>query len=160
MDLNLQSRADYETWDVSKNAVTGKNGIVVAQEIEAANTGKQVLLEGGNAVDAAVATALALCVTEPWMSGLGGGGFINKNIRKEVLTNNLSFWLNWRSSTIIKRILKSKKRPIAFKSNENDLRKLINERAKIYSKANFRINCENLTKSMIVKQIVELNEKN
>ena len=91
---------------------------------------------------------------------LGGGGFINKNIRKEVLTNNLSFWLNWRSSTIIKRILKSKKRPIAFKSNENDLRKLINERAKIYSKANFRINCENLTKSMIVKQIVELNEKN
>ena len=91
---------------------------------------------------------------------LGGGGFINKNIRKEVLTNNLSFWLNWRSSTIIKRILKSKKRPIAFKSNENDLRKLINERTKIYSKANFRINCENLTKSMIVKQIIELNEKN
>ncbi len=91
---------------------------------------------------------------------LGGGGFINKNIRKEVLINNLSFWLNWRNSTIIKRILKSKKRPIAFKSNENDLRKLINERTKIYSKANFRINCENLTKSMIVKQIVELNEKN
>mgnify|MGYP001341486352 FL=1 len=91
---------------------------------------------------------------------LGGGGFINKNIRKEVLTNNLSFWLNWKNSTIIKRILKSKKRPIAFKSNENDLRKLINERTKIYSKANFRINCENLTKSMIVKQIVELNEKN
>tara|TARA_B100000579_G_scaffold205708_1_gene168123 strand:- start:1946 stop:2458 length:513 start_codon:yes stop_codon:yes gene_type:complete len=91
---------------------------------------------------------------------LGGGGFINKNIRKEVLINNLSFWLNWRNSTIIKRILKSKKRPIAFKSNENDLRKLINERTKIYSKANFRINCENLTKSMIVKQIIELNEKN
>ena len=91
---------------------------------------------------------------------LGGGGFINKNIRKEVLTNNLSFWLNWKNSTIIKRILKSKKRPIAFKSSENDLRKLINERTKIYSKANFRINCENLTKSMIVKQIIELNEKN
>ena len=91
---------------------------------------------------------------------LGGGGFMNKNIRKEVLTNNLSFWLNWRNSTIIKRILKSKKRPLAFKSNENDLRKLINERTKIYSKANFRINCETLTKSMIVKQIVELNEKN
>ena len=91
---------------------------------------------------------------------LGGGGFMNKNIRKEVLTNNLSFWLNWRTSTIITRILKSKKRPLAFKSNENDLRKLINERTKIYSKANFRINCETLTKSMIVKQIVELNEKN
>ena len=91
---------------------------------------------------------------------LGGGGFINKNIRKEVLTNNLSFWLNWKNSTIIKRILKSKKRPIAFKSSENDLRKLINDRAKIYSKANFRINCETLTKNMIVKQIIELYEKN
>ncbi len=91
---------------------------------------------------------------------LGGGGFINKNIRKEVLTNNLSFWLNWKNSTIIKRILKSKKRPIAFKSSENDLRKLINDRAKIYSKANFRINCETLTKNMIVKQIINLNEKN
>ena len=91
MDLNLQSRADYETWDVSKNAVTGKNGIVVAQEIEAANTGKQVLLEGGNAVDAAVATALALCVTEPWMSGLGGGGFMIVYLAKQNVVRVVDF---------------------------------------------------------------------
>ena len=91
MDLNLQSRADYETWDVSKNAVTGKNGIVVAQEIEAANIGKQVLLEGGNAVDAAVATALALCVTEPWMSGLGGGGFMIVYLAKQNVVKVVDF---------------------------------------------------------------------
>ena len=91
---------------------------------------------------------------------LGGGGFINKNIRKEVLKNNISFWLSWRSSTIIQRILKSKKRPLAINSSENDLKRLIGDRSKIYSEANFKINCENLTKNMISKQILEIYEKN
>ena len=91
---------------------------------------------------------------------LGGGGFINKNIRKEVLNNNISFWLNWKSSTIVQRILKSKKRPLTKNATENDLKKLINDRLKIYSEANFKINCENLKKSMITKQIIEIYEKN
>ena len=91
---------------------------------------------------------------------LGGGGFINKNIRKEVLSNSVSFWLNWKSSTIIQRIQKSKKRPLAINSSENDLKKMISDRSKIYSDANFKINCENLTKNMIVRQIVDLYEKN
>ena len=91
---------------------------------------------------------------------LGGGGFINKNIRKEVLNNNISFWLKWKSSTIIQRILKSKKRPLTKNATENDLKKLINDRLKIYSEANFKINCENLKKSMITKQIIEIYEKN
>ena len=91
---------------------------------------------------------------------LGGGGFLNKNIRKEILKNHISFWLSWNNSTIIKRILKSKKRPIAFISSENNLKKLINERSDIYSEAKFKINCETLTKKMIVKNILELYEKN
>ena len=91
---------------------------------------------------------------------LGGGGFINKNIRKEVLNNNISIWLNWKSSTIVQRILKSKKRPLTKNATENDLKKLINDRLKIYSEANFKINCENLKKSMITKQIIEIYEKN
>ena len=91
---------------------------------------------------------------------LGGGGFINKNIRKEILKNHISFWLNWKNSTIIKRILKSKKRPIAFNSSKNNLKKLIRQRSDIYSLANYKINCETLTKNMIVKNIIELYEKN
>ena len=91
---------------------------------------------------------------------LGGGAFLNKNIRKEILKNHISFWLSWNNSTIIKRILKSKKRPIAFISSENNLNKLINERSNIYSEAKFKINCETLTKNMIVKNIIELYEKN
>ena len=91
---------------------------------------------------------------------LGGGGFLNKNIRKEIINNHFSVWLDWKHSTIIKRILKSKKRPIAFNSTESDLKKLITERSNVYSKANFKINCETLTKNMVVRQIVDLYEKN
>ena len=91
---------------------------------------------------------------------LGGGGFLNKNIRKETLINNVSFWLNWKSTTIIKRIYKSKKRPLTFDMSENDLKKIIIERSKTYSEANFKINCESLTKNMIVNQIKSLYEKN
>ena len=91
---------------------------------------------------------------------LGGGSFINKNIRREILKNHISFWLNWKNTTIIKRVYRSKKRPLAFNLNENELKKLIIERSKIYSEANFKINCENLTKNMIVNQIKNLYEKN
>ena len=91
---------------------------------------------------------------------LGGGGFLNKSIRKEMLINNLSFWLNWKSTTIVKRIYKSRKRPLAFYSSENELKKIIIERSKIYSEANFKINCESLDKNMIVNQIKSLYEKN
>ena len=91
---------------------------------------------------------------------LGGGSFLNKNIRKEILNNHFSVWLSWKNSTIVKRILKSKKRPIAFNSTEIDLKKLITERSNIYSKANFKINCETLTKNMVLRQIIDLYEKN
>ena len=41
-----------------------------------------------------------------------------------------------------------------------DLKRLINERSNIYAEANFKVNCETLTKKMIVKNILELYEKN
>ena len=91
---------------------------------------------------------------------LGGGAFLNKNIRNEVFKNSLSFWLNWKSSTLIKRIYKSNKRPLTFYSSKNDLIKLIGKRSKIYSEANFKINCESLSKNMIVNKIIDLYEKN
>ena len=105
-------------------------------------------------------TTLKMLKNSKKIIALGGGGFLNKNIKKEILNNHFSVWLNWKHSTIIKRILKSKKRPIAFNSNESYLKKLITERSSIYSKANFKINCETLTKNMIVKNVIKIYEKN
>src|SRR3954452_9369225 len=57
-------------------AVTARNGMVVAQETRAALIGAEVLKRGGNAVDAAVAVGFAMAVTYPRAGNLGGGGFM------------------------------------------------------------------------------------
>ena len=91
---------------------------------------------------------------------LGGGAFINAKIRKEILTNHFSFWLNWDESVLIKRIKDSKKRPLAFKSTDQEIKTIIKNRSKIYSNAQFKINCNNLTKTEVVKKIIKIYELN
>ena len=89
---------------------------------------------------------------------LGGGAFLNNRIKKEVLNNHISFWLNWDIKTLIKRIKDSRKRPIAHKSTVAEIEELIKKRSIIYSKAMYKIDCENLTKSEIVKKVIEIYE--
>ncbi len=82
---------------------------------------------------------------------LGGGAFLNNKIRKEVLSNHISFWLNWDIKTLVDRIKNNKKRPIAYEASRNQLEELIKKRSIIYSKAMYKINCENLSKKKLLK---------
>tara|TARA_B100000768_G_C11089663_1_gene294405 strand:+ start:72 stop:584 length:513 start_codon:yes stop_codon:yes gene_type:complete len=91
---------------------------------------------------------------------LGGGGFINEKIRKETLINHLSFWLYCNAEILLKRIKHSKKRPLAFKSTDLEIKNLIKKRAIIYAKAKFKINCNKITKTGIVKEIIKIYELN
>ena len=60
----------------SDHLVTGKNGVVVSVSDPASEVGLTILKQGGNAVDAAVATAFALSVSYPLAGNIGGGGFM------------------------------------------------------------------------------------
>ena len=83
---------------------------------------------------------------------------MNKNIREEILSNHISFWLNWDTKILINRIKKSIKRPIAINSTPSELKKLIQKRSYIYSKALYKVDCDGLTKKEIVKEILNKYE--
>ena len=95
---------------------------------------------------------------KPTVISLGGGAFLNSNIRKEVLKNHLSFWLNWEIDTLIDRIKDSKRRPLALNSNKSELVEIIKKRSIIYSKALYKINCDNLSKHEIAKKVIGIYE--
>ena len=89
---------------------------------------------------------------------LGGGSFLNKNIRKEVLINHLSFWLKLDAEILIKRISNNKKRPLVMNLSKNELSDLIKKRSNIYSKALYSVNCNNLTKIEVINKIINIYE--
>ena len=63
--------------------VWAKHGMVASQEMLASRTGVEILKQGGNAVDAAVAVAFSLAVTLPRAGNIGGGGFMLVHLAKE-----------------------------------------------------------------------------
>ena len=101
---------------------------------------------------------LKILKNENAVISLGGGAFMNLKIQKEILINHLSFWLNWNAETLLYRIKNSAKRPLAYNSSKNELLNLIKKRSKIYSKALYKINCENLSKNEITGKILKIYE--
>jgi len=64
------------TFGASRAPGYGPKGMVVSSSRDAAEAGASILAAGGNAIDAAVATAFAVGVTQPYSAGIGGGGFL------------------------------------------------------------------------------------
>ena len=71
----------------------------------------------------------------------------------------MSFWLDVNIAELIKRLKRSKKRPLLNKKDISDtIKKIYFEREKIYNKADFRIKCSTLKSSAIVEKIIKLYE--
>jgi gamma-glutamyltranspeptidase/glutathione hydrolase len=74
-------------WTFTRQELEARHGAVVAHHKLAAEAGREMLRRGGNAVDAAVAAAFVMSVVEPFMSGIGGGGYMVVHLaeRRETL---------------------------------------------------------------------------
>lgn len=80
-----------ETWQLRKPAVTGAAGLVATQHYFASEVGADELRRGGNAIDAAIAAGFAIATVEPWMSGIGGGGYMLVYLAAEDRTYTVEF---------------------------------------------------------------------
>lgn len=89
--LTVFSGQSWAVPDGSKRDVVAANGIVAAAHPLAAQAGLDVLKKGGNAFDAAVATAFTLNVVEPNANGIGGGGFMILYTAKDKKTTVIDF---------------------------------------------------------------------
>ena len=91
---------------------------------------------------------------------IGGGAFMNKKVRNIILENSLSIWLDLNLKTLNKRIKWNKKRPLLDKENSSKIiKKLFTERKDVYELANYKINCNRLTKNDIINKIISIYEK-
>ena len=104
-------------------------------------------------------TTLKILKNNRSVIALGGGAFINKEIRQKVLTSCLSVWLKVDLDKLIKRYNKNDRRPLLSKKKLNtDVKRIYQSRKKIYSLANFKINCDNIDKIKIVQKILNFYE--
>ena len=89
-EINMAQAPHGVNYESNRPVVMGRNGMVCAGHPLAAQAGMAILQKGGNAVDAAIATAAALNVVEPNMSGIGGDGYImvyNKDQKRVDICN-------------------------------------------------------------------------
>jgi len=86
----LQS-APINEYNAINHPVAGRNGMVASQNADATRVGVEIMRQGGNAIDAAVAVGLALAVTLPRAGNLGGGGFMLVHIAEEDRTVAVDF---------------------------------------------------------------------
>ena len=91
---------------------------------------------------------------------LGGGAFLNNAVRRSAKKLSVSFWLDVPIDILIKRLSKSRQRPLLYKKNISEtVKKIYFDRKKIYNEADYRIKCNSLKSEEIVNTILNLYEK-
>ena len=147
--LMVSKKLNIDYVDIDKE-IEKKIGMTISKIFE--NQGEKYFREVEELI------TLKLLKKSKTVISLGGGAFLNNKIKKEVLDNHISFWLKWDIKTLVNRIQNSQKRPIALKASKNELIDLIKKRSIVYSKAMYKIDCENLTKNEITKNITKIYE--
>ena len=90
---------------------------------------------------------------------LGGGAFMNNQIREKILKSCISVWLKVDLDKLIKRYKKNTRRPLLNqKKLDTNVKKIYQARKKIYSLANFKIDCDSMQKFQIVEKILVIYE--
>jgi shikimate kinase len=86
---------------------------------------------------------------------LGGGAFMNKTVRENILKNAISIWLSVDIKTLNQRIKWNRKRPLLKEeNNQKKITELYAERKNIYKLANHQIACDKLSKNNIAEKII------
>ena len=131
IDLNIEKKWSMKIWEIFE--IKGENFFRIEEEkevLECLKKNKTVL-------------------------SLGGGAFISKSMRNSVLKNSLSFWLDLNLKVTARRVKWNKKRPLLNQQNaEEIIKKLYLKRKDIYKLANYKINCNKMTKDEIAKKII------
>ena len=95
-----------------------------------------------------------------YVISLGGGAFLNNNIRKSAKRLSASFWLDVPLNKLVQRLKKGRQRPLLLKKNlTKTIKKIYFERKKIYNEADYRIKCGSLKTKDIVDKIIATYEK-
>jgi len=90
---------------------------------------------------------------------LGGGAFINKSIRNNILGSATSIWLDIDLKVLNERIKWNKKRPLLNEyNNQKRINEIYDERKSIYKLADYKILCNDLTEESIAKKIITYYE--
>ena len=85
---------------------------------------------------------------------------MDNSIRRQAKRLSISFWLDLPVDELIKRLKKSRQRPLLFKKNITEtVKKIYFNRTKIYNEADYRIKCNSLKSDEIVDKILDLYEK-
>ena len=91
---------------------------------------------------------------------LGGGAFMNKTVRENILKNAISIWLSVDIKTLNQRVKWNQKRPLLKEeNNQKKITELYVERKNIYKLAHNQIACDKLSKKNIAEKIIALYEK-
>jgi len=103
---------------------------------------------------------LKLIKKEGCVIALGGGAFMEKTVRENILKNCISVWLDIDINILNKRSKWNKKRPLLKnQNNSKKLNQIYSERKNIYKLANYKIICDKLSKKDIINKIISLYEK-